>query len=277
MKKRRQAGVLFLTAAVLAAMTACGGSREEETDKGAAQDTQQAVTVETQTVPAPETDETPDTETLEENGDASDQPVESAEPAEPVPFVPVEGLSETYADLENLSFAYDGQIYTLGKSTLQDMIDGGVPFDPNELNNANNNVNSNYETDRYTVEINDYVMLQVSFLNVSDSNISQSQCPLHLVRWYSIYVPQPDYEDSLNQEITEKIADAAQHVCFAFPLTLTRQQLLENSSGGVEEEGASNSVKYQVESEVYMGESGYTFQFNKTTDQLKDVSVSWLP
>ena len=40
--------------------------------------------------------------------------------------------------------------------------------------------------------------------------------------------------------------------------------MLENSSENAEEDG--KNVKYMIESEVYMGDSGYEFEFNDVTD-----------
>ena len=54
-----------------------------------------------------------------------------------------------------------------------------------------------------------------------------------------------------------------------------KDELLENSSENAEEDG--KNVKYMIESEVYMGDSGYEFEFNDVTGQLKEVRISWLP
>ena len=290
MKKRRKELQGLLTAAVvLCLMTACAGrsdvgetqrSSENEAGQSEALGAEEADTEETQSQD-PGTAETEEEDSSDqENSDAEASDAEGSQEKEaasqPKPFVPVEGLSEDYADLEKRCFAYKGQIFTLGESTLQDLIDGGIPFDEDELKNIGNNVNSNYETGRYSVEINDYVWLQFSFLNMTDDSISEAECLLCSVRWYTIYVPQPDYEDSMNEEITAQIADAQEEVCFSFPFTLTKEQLLENN-GNATEIDEYNNVRYYADSEIYMGKSGYSFEFNKTTDQLEAVSISWLP
>lgn len=257
MKKTMLAAVI----AMLMSFTACGTTENsKETENEAAQVTEAET-------------EAPETEELTE---AAEEITEAAAIAEPEEFTPVEGLSENYADLENRCFAYNGEIFTLGESTLKDLIDGGIPFKESELNNKGNNVNSNYETNRYDAQINDFVSMQFTFINITESNITEEECLLSNVRWYSIYVPQPDYEDSLNEEIINYINDAANYVCFSFPLTLTKEQLLENNSDTTEVD-EYNNVKYRVDSEVYMGSSGYTFEFNKNTNQLEDVTISWLP
>ena len=92
-------------------------------------------------------------------------------------------------------------------------------------------------------------------------------------------MPQPDYEPDRNEKITKCILDASKKVCFSFPATLTREQLLENSSEGAEERENNYCyyIEYSIDAEVYMGSSGYNFRFNKVTNQLEEVSISWLP
>ena len=177
--------------------------------------------------------------------------------------------------MDNRSFVYNGQKFTLGESTLKDLIDGGIPFEENDLNNSSNNVNKNYETERYTARINDYVTMQFMFGNFTDSEQKAEDCILSYVRYSHLYNTQPDYDADMNSEIAEAMLDAAKIVKFSFPGTLTKDQLLANSSENAEEDG--NYVKYMVDSEVYMGSSGYEFEFNKETDQLKEVRISWLP
>lgn len=280
--KLKKAGVILITMAAVCGLAACSGKGKETGKEGGVQE-QSVETGETENAGTPEDEEgdvtdgeteAPDTEETSEPGEDTAGSAMAATGQEE--FVPVAGLSENYADLENRSFAYNGQIFTLGESTLQDLIDGGIPFCEDDLKNIGNNVNSNYETDRYDVEINDYVSMQFAFVNTTETNITEAECLLSLVRWHPLYVPQPDYEDSMNEEITELINDAADHVCFPFPLTLTKEQLLENN-GDASEVDEYNNVYYRIESEIYMGDSGYSFEFNKVTNQLENVSISWLP
>lgn len=129
----------------------------------------------------------------------------------------------------------------------------------------------------YNVEINDNVYMQFQFINITDSNITESEALLSNVRWYALYVPQSDYDESRNKELSENISSAVKDVCFYFPFTLTKEQLLENNNNATEFNDNFNSVEYRIDSEVYMGDSGYSFEFNKNTDQLKEVRISWLP
>lgn len=178
-------------------------------------------------------------------------------------------------DLDNRAFVYNGKKFTLGKSTLKDLIDDGIPFEENSVNNSGNNVNKNYETDRYTARINDYVTMQFMFGNFTDSEQKAEDCVLTYIRYSHLYVPHPDYEASMNAEISEMMLDGAKQVNFSFPTTITNDQLLEKCDKNAEEDG--KVVKYTVDSEVYMGSNGYTFEFDDTTGQLKEVRISWLP
>lgn len=255
--------MLIAVVAVLMSFTACSTAENSSTTESKSSQTTETETIISETETTTEASEKISSE-------------KNATVTEPEEFTPVEGLSENYADLENRSFAYEGKIFTLGESTLKDLIDGGIPFSESELNNRGNNVNRNYETSRYTVRINDYVSMQFTFINNTEDNITEEECLLSSVRWYTIYVPQSNYEQSMNEEIIGSINDAAKHVCFSFPLTLTKEQLLENNSDTTEED-EYNNVRYKVDSEVYMGNSGYNFEFNKNTNQLEDVTISWLP
>lgn len=79
----------------------------------------------------------------------------------------------------------------------------------------------------------------------------------------------------MNAEISELMLDGAKQVNFSFPTTITKDELLEKYSENATEDG--KVVSYSVDSEVYMGSSGYTFVFDDATGQLKEVSISWLP
>lgn len=273
-KKIMLAGLMVI--AMNCALTACG--KEE---KGALQESPEPNTEDTK--PAAESGTTeessledPNVEAgAESNEESSEAPTEFAVPIQEG-FAPVEGLSDKYVDFENRSFAYNGRVFKLGESTLKDLIDGGIPFDESDLNNKGNNVNKNYESSRYTANINDYVFMQFKFINITGDTSTEEECLLSYVRINYLYVPQPDYDAEMNATITERILDAANTVCFSFPATLTKEQLLENNSEGAEQD-EYNNVDYKTDSEVYMGNSGYHFKFDKTTNQLADMTMDWLP
>lgn len=258
----KKTATLLLTILLCLSFVACGNEKDATSEEQTTQAT-------TETTEADATTESDLTVESSETSTEFEIPMQSD-------FVTVEGLSDNYADLENRAFAYNGKVFKLGESTLKDLIDGGIPFDETELNNKGNNVNSNYETGRYTVEINDYTTMQFKFINITEEAKTEEECLLSYVRYYYLYVPQPDYDADLNATVTECILDASKKVCFSFPATLTKEQLLENNSVSAEQD-ENNNVNYIVDSEIYMGNSGYHFKFNKTTNQLQDMSIDWLP
>ncbi len=268
-KKEMLAGLIVLMMSF--SLAACGNE-----EKDAAEGAPEQITEETEATEAAEAAE--ETETTEETEATEADSEASTEFTIPIQenFTPVAGLSDNYADLENRSFAYNGKVFTLGESTLKDLIDGAIPFEENDLNNKGNNVNKNYETSTYTARINDYVTMQFRFVNTTGDTMTEEECPLSYVRIFYLYVPQPDYDAEMNAKITDCILDAANSVCFAFPATLTKEQLLENSSENAEL-GERNYVNYYIDSKVYIGSSGYHFEFNDTTNQLEEMSISWLP
>ncbi len=234
-----------------------------------------AATTEQETEDQTETEEE-DTEDVDDDTE-EDTTEASTEFSIPVDedFTLAPGLSESYVDFDNRAFVYNGTKFTLGESTLKELIDAGIPFGQNDINNSGNNVNKNYETDSYTADINDYVTMQFKFANFTDSEQKAEDCVLSYVRFIHHFVPQPDYDADMNKEISEAMLDAAGQVSFSFPTTMTKDELLANSSENAEEEG--ERVSYQMDSEVYMGSSGYSFEFNDVTGQLVEFSITWLP
>lgn len=138
-KKVILAGILAVMMGL--SLAGCGNDK-----KPANEQTEQ--TEETQQVTEPEEDDEEDVsceDEEEESEDAAweDNSEEEAEFVMPVQddFTLAPGLSEEYADLDNRSFVYNGTKFTLGESTLKDLIDAGIPFGENDLNNSGNNVN----------------------------------------------------------------------------------------------------------------------------------------
>ena len=191
-------------------------------------------------------------------------------------FKPVDGLSTNYADLENRSFSYNGKIYTLGKTTLKEMIDDGVAFDEDDLKRKDDEIDKNMETDSYNTSVNEYVNFSCDFINITDGAQKVQDCVLSTVRYYPYSTPLPTYDAEYNKEISENILKGSEKLCFSFPLTLTRDQLLENNSQYTDIYN-NNKIEYFVSSEVYYGRSGYSFTFQPETGFLSDVYISWLP
>lgn len=232
---------------------------EEETTEAATEAPTEAETEE----------ETTEAATEEETKEDSDKDSASAKP--------VEGLSDKYVDFDNRSFAYNGKVFTVGKSTFQDLVDGGVAFKEDDLNNINNNVNKNHSTSTYTVKISDYSSIQFEFINCTDDSMQEKDCVLSSARWYTIYVPQFADDQKRNDDIIADLEKAAEVVSFSFPLTLKKDDLLAQAPDYTDYSEGMEQYSYQVDSTKYFGGSGYKFEFNKDIGQLEEVYITWLP
>ncbi len=191
-------------------------------------------------------------------------------------FVLKEGLSSDYADLDNRCFSYDGKIYRLGETTLQDMIDDGVvPFSESDLKNAGNNVNRNRTTDYFKAVVSEFDRMQFQFSNFTDDSIQASECVLSFARWYTIDVPVESYDDEKNQRIIASANEAYEHIGLSFPFDLTMEQMKQANPEPTKE--YENKLEYTRDSEKYFGKSGYAFDFSGKTGQVNSVTISWLP
>ena len=237
---------------------------EEETTEAATEAPTEAETEEETTEAATEEETKEDSDK-----DSADKGSASAKP--------VEGLSDKYVDFDNRSFAYNGKVFTVGESTFQDLIDGGVAFKEDDLNNINNNVNKNHSTSTYTVKISDYSSIQFEFINCTDDSMQEKDCVLSSARWYTIYVPQFADDQKRNDDIIADLEKAAEVVSFSFPLTLKKDDLLAQAPDYTDYSEGMEQYSYQVDSTKYFGGSGYKFEFNKDIGQLEEVYITWLP
>ena len=170
--------------------------------------------------------------------------------------------STKYADLDHRQFAINGKVYTLGVTTLQDMIDDGVPFDKDDIANANNNVNPDSGTD-FEIELGKYNYATVYVGNFTDDNKAAKDCPIR-----EIYF-------SIDEDETQNV------LSFNFPFSLTEDNLKENSgdptdySTNTSNKYTYTTYEYKVESDDYYGESGYNFEF--TNGKLSYVTIDYMP
>lgn len=171
--------------------------------------------------------------------------------------------SDKWVDMDNRQFAINGKVYTLGKTTLQDMIDDGVPFDKDDIANANNNLNKDTTSQGFKIILGEYWSAQVEVANYTDKNMVIKDCPIS-----QIYLPNRDDE-------TQNILK------FAFPLTMTESELKENAGEPTDTRNyssdgyISNTYEYTKDSEKYYRDSGYDFEF--VNGKLKYVTINLIP
>ena len=204
----------------------------------------------------------------------------------------VEGVSDKYVDFDNMSFAYHGKLYTLGKSTLQDLIDDGTA-DFNEL--AKSHFDDMVEPGEKGAEFfHPYVEgmqfistgLDVAVYNPTDKSMPTRDCVLcwvaitieaypHLDRDHS------DFKDIFtdeeeNKQFEDDLDRLADEVRFSFPYTLQEDELTESFPEYEREfELGTNEILYMKNEDF-----GYIFEFDKNKDnrdQLWRCNIYWLP
>ena len=248
---------LFLSLMAGCLLTGCAANSSSVAETTAATTATEAVTETTA-----EESETEETETTaEESADAED-----AETTTAAKEKDTSKDGNLWADFDNMSFKINGKTYTLGKTTLQELIDDGVPFDENDLANAGNNINPRYESSSFEIKLGERSFAQVRVLNDSSDNKKASECFID-----NVYMP--IYDEP--QDILE----------FNFPLTMTQEELLANSGEpdpdniytyqSDDSDYHSESYTYEKEAEKYYGNSSYKFEF--ANDVLAYVTISYTP
>ena len=175
-------------------------------------------------------------------------------------------INGTIVNFDEMNFYVNGKKFTLGQSTLQDMIDAGVPFDESDLQNAGNNVKSNSGSDVFKIVLGDYYYARVYFMNDTEDGKAAKDCFAH--------------------EITISIDnDKAQDILtFDFPFSFSMEELIANSGDPNEDifhyesdDGSyiSDTVKYSKESEKYYNKNYYEFDF--VNGELDSIRMTYIP
>lgn len=169
-----------------------------------------------------------------------------------------------WIDFNDIHFYVNGYKVTLGKTTLQDMIDAGVPFEEEDLANANNNIKPNYESDTFSIPLGEYWSANVSFGNYTENNISTKDAVICYLGYYT--------RDDEKQNI----------VTFDFPDTMDIDTLLANAGEPTETRVYDEDPKYvskyfvyEQDSTMYYGNFGYEFYF--MNGNLDSITLDYLP
>lgn len=187
----------------------------------------------------------------------------SAAGSETSATTPADPSGKTYVNFDEMNFYVNGKKFTLGKTTLQDMIDAGVPFDSEDLQNAGNNVKSNSESDCFKIMIGDYYYARVYFMNDTEDGKPATACFAH--------------------EITFRYDEPQDVVTFDFPFDITMDSLKANSGEPNEDpfhydgdgDYYSDTLKYTKESERYFNDSVYEFDFVR--GEFDSIRMTYIP
>ena len=175
-----------------------------------------------------------------------------------------------YVNFDEMNFYINGKKYTLGKTTLQDLIDDGVPFEDGELDNAKNNLKSRYQSSY--IKLNPgvkgyYVWIQV--FNDTDSGKPMNEC----------------YINEIYYKVTSLVKDGEKQnfITFDFPLDLKMEDLKANSGepNGRTYHNEDNpkyiydTLEWTKKGTKFMNSNKYSFDY--TNGELKNVVITYIP
>ena len=167
---------------------------------------------------------------------------------------------------DDMCFFVNGKKFVLGQTTLQDMIDAGVPFDEDDLGDAKNNLKANYQSSGFDIRLAEYYSASVYVLNYSDEGMPMNECVVNEIRVYT-----KDTEQNI--------------LSFEFPMNMTPDDLVKlagmpnedihHYESDTQDDYVSDTYTYSHESERYYTGSYYEFRF--VNGQLKDIVLNWMP
>lgn len=167
-------------------------------------------------------------------------------------------------NFDEMNFYLNGVKYTLGKTTLQDMIDQGAPFKNGELDNADNNLKARHQAS-LRLDIGDGTAVVYVF-NDSENGMAMRDCFIN-----EIYYAAP-LKGKTQSVLT-----------FDFPLNLTMDELKANS-GEPNENPYHNEddpkfvydkLRYTKKSTKYLNKNTYSFDY--TNGELRYVTITYIP
>ena len=214
---------------------------------------------------------TTEAETEDEDETVSETTTEAEEPTESTlrePEGPVE--SEFFTDFENMSFTYNGNTYTLGVSTLQDLIDDGVELSGLDAASDIVDAQSTYYAG-FSIELIPYRQPCICVCGIfrrrlldRDGLWAESDCVITSIDVRGI------------REIPEGTIE------FNFPDLFTTEDLV-NSAGepdNINEFELSDGTPYAIytyeqSSEIYYGCRRYEYSFENGV--IDEISMSYIP
>ena len=218
-------------------------------------------TTTTTTEEATTTTEEPATTTTTEDTSARDSSDNGGSNPNPNPS------GAKYVNFDEMNFYINGQKFTLGKTTLQDMIDAGVPFKDGELEDAKNNLKSKYQSAPFKVDIGKNFNCYIYVFNDSDSGRPANEC----------YVNEVSFHGSYTKGETQNV------LTFDFPLNVTIEDLKANAGDPTEKpyhneddpKFIADYLEWTKQGKKYMNRNRYRFEFYNY--ELRNVTITYFP
>ena len=220
--------------------------------------------------PTTTTEETPTTTTEEPPTTTTTETTEASSPdSSDNGGVAPDPSGVKYVNFDEMNFYINGKKYTLGKTTFQDLIDDGVPFEDGELDNANNNLKSKYQSSYIKVKTGvTGITCWLEVFNDTDSGKPMSQCYVNYIYYFTS---------------GSRDKSKASIVTFDFPLTLTPDELKANSGEPTEKIYHNEDNPKYIHDHLEWTKSGTKyrnknrFKFEFMNNELTGITMEYIP
>ena len=279
--KSKKIASLILAASMLVSLAACSGPGKKTGDDDKTKETTEETTTEATT--ESETEET--TTATERDGGIGDLPDPSDETSETSKATDAtEASSESseskadsgstftgkIIDFDDMHFFVNGKKYTLGKTTLQEMIDDVVPYNAKDIKNASAEIKKNSQSlNGFGIECDKFWSPSVYVMNLSSEAKPMSECVIYKFYMHSIEM---NYKNGAN-------------ISFDFPYKLSMEDLIanagepKNATDKVHDEGTngnySDTFRYRQKSTKYLGSREFSFYFKK--GEISRITLTYIP
>lgn len=259
--KSKKITALLLASAMVFSLAACNmnGKRDRDDDEDRIERTTEEETEKTEEETTEET--TTEKETTEETT-TTESETEATEAKR-------EEFSGKVVDFDDMHFFVNGKKYTLGKSTLQEMIDDGVPFEESDLKKVDQKIKKNQRqlTGGFRIRLDKFWSALVYVMNVDDAEKTLAESVI-----YRISVP------SLDQNYKNEA-----NLTFDFPLNMTMDELVKNAGEPAEGDKKhidadnyhTDSFAYKQKSKKFLGSKAFNFEYKN--DVLNKVELDYIP
>ena len=258
--KKTKITALILAGCMALSFTACSASNKRDRDDD---DKRVETTTEEETTTTKETtEETTEETTTEATTEATSEETSATSPAR-------EAFKGKVVDFADMHFSINGKTYTLGKTTLQEMIDDGVPFAESDIKHASDDMKKNARSlTGFKITLDKFWSAQVGVMNLSDSAKPMSECVICSIRVPSL---ESHYNNGAN-------------LAFDFPMDITMEELAANAGepkGDDKKHTESDNGRYtdtytyKQKSKKYLGNKSYEFEFKN--GEISRISINYIP
>ena len=273
--KKMKIAALLLTGCMVLSLSACNfipgmkNNRDDDDDKRI--EKSETTEEETTTTTAEETTTEETTEaTSEETTSEESKGIEESKETEASKENGGSTFSGKILDFEDMHFYVNGKKYTLGKTTLQEMIDDGVPFKESEIKNASKEIKKNSQSlYGFGIQLDKYWTPLLYVMNLSSEAKPMSECVVYRVSMYNI---EKNYKNGANFQ-------------FEFPYKMTMDEIIANcgepkeAANKVHDDGINgnytDTLRYRQKATKYLGSREYQFVFAK--GEMSRITLTYIP